>query len=249
MASPRPRSCRRRRRGGRPPRGRRPQDEQRRPEGRRRPHRMDGQAYPGRVAVSTGDLLAAALDYVERGWPVFPCRPGDKVPLAELAPHGLKEATCDPDVVRGGGSAVPGRTSASPPGTRSTHSTSTGPTLSHFSSWLAMPMVTTSRARPSRHRGAGTATSPRPGWATRSTSSPASTGVASGATWSPLLHVGRPGAIRGSLEGSRTKGPTPSSWRRRRGWHACTRLGGRPGHRGRVDRLATSPPRTTAALH
>ncbi len=69
---------------------------------------MDGQAYPGRVAVSTGDLLAAALDYVERGWPVFPCRPGDKVPLAELAPHGLKEATCDPDVVRAWWECCPG---------------------------------------------------------------------------------------------------------------------------------------------
>jgi len=49
--------------------------------------------------VVTSDLLTAARDYAERGWPVFPCAPGEKVPLGKLAPHGLKNATTDPAVI------------------------------------------------------------------------------------------------------------------------------------------------------
>jgi hypothetical protein len=36
--------------------------------------------------------LANALAYSKRGWHVFPCRPGGKVPLT---PHGFKDATRD----------------------------------------------------------------------------------------------------------------------------------------------------------
>jgi hypothetical protein len=38
----------------------------------------------------------AALRYAGRGWPVFPLRPGEKVPAVA---HGVKEATCDPGQV------------------------------------------------------------------------------------------------------------------------------------------------------
>jgi len=48
----------------------------------------------------SNELLTAALAYAKRGWPVFPCTPGEKVPLGKLAPHGLKDATADPETIR-----------------------------------------------------------------------------------------------------------------------------------------------------
>jgi Bifunctional DNA primase/polymerase, N-terminal len=38
--------------------------------------------------------------YAAHGWPVLPLRPGGKEPLGALAPHGVKDATCDAGVVR-----------------------------------------------------------------------------------------------------------------------------------------------------
>lgn len=47
------------------------------------------------------DLERAALLYAKRGWHVFPLKPGTKQPHPKLAPHGLKDATTDADVIRG----------------------------------------------------------------------------------------------------------------------------------------------------
>ena len=49
----------------------------------------------------------AALAYAARGWHVFPCRPGGKEPLGKLAPHGVKDATTDPEQIRRWWTACP----------------------------------------------------------------------------------------------------------------------------------------------
>ena len=41
----------------------------------------------------TSTVLSHALACAERGWPVFPCRPGEKTPATE---HGHLDATTDP---------------------------------------------------------------------------------------------------------------------------------------------------------
>lgn len=43
------------------------------------------------------DHLAAALWYAAAGWPVFPCKPGEKVPHGFLVPHGVKDASTAAD--------------------------------------------------------------------------------------------------------------------------------------------------------
>ena len=42
--------------------------------------------------------LRQALAYARRGWPVFPCQPGQKIPAT---PHGFRDATTDPDQITG----------------------------------------------------------------------------------------------------------------------------------------------------
>jgi Bifunctional DNA primase/polymerase, N-terminal len=55
----------------------------------------------------TDDLaLRQALAYARRGWPVFPCRPGQKVPATR---HGFRDATTDPDQITGWFGRDPGR--------------------------------------------------------------------------------------------------------------------------------------------
>ena len=41
----------------------------------------------------TGDTLNHALGYAARGWPVFPCQPGQKTPATT---HGYRDASTDP---------------------------------------------------------------------------------------------------------------------------------------------------------
>jgi len=51
-------------------------------------------------------VLAHALAYAQRGWPVFPCRPGGKEPAT---PHGFKDATTDPGRITAWWTAEPRR--------------------------------------------------------------------------------------------------------------------------------------------
>jgi hypothetical protein len=47
----------------------------------------------------TDDLaLRQALAYARRGWPVFPCLPGQKIPATQ---HGFRDATTDPNQITG----------------------------------------------------------------------------------------------------------------------------------------------------
>jgi hypothetical protein len=45
-------------------------------------------------------VIPAALAWLDRGFAVFPLKPRGKVPLGSLVPHGLKEASRDPAVIR-----------------------------------------------------------------------------------------------------------------------------------------------------
>jgi bifunctional DNA primase/polymerase-like protein len=45
-------------------------------------------------------FLEAALSYARRNWHMLPVQPGGKVPLAALAPHGLRDATTDAETIR-----------------------------------------------------------------------------------------------------------------------------------------------------
>ncbi len=45
-------------------------------------------------------LLDAALYYASIKWPIFPCKPGTKVPDGAIVPHGVKHATIDAARIR-----------------------------------------------------------------------------------------------------------------------------------------------------
>jgi Bifunctional DNA primase/polymerase, N-terminal len=45
-------------------------------------------------------FLVSALGWLDRGFPVFPLRPRDKIPLGELVPHGFKDACRDRATIR-----------------------------------------------------------------------------------------------------------------------------------------------------
>lgn len=47
---------------------------------------------PARIASHSDSLRRAAHLYAEKGWPIFPCRPGDKIPGTS---HGYLDATID----------------------------------------------------------------------------------------------------------------------------------------------------------
>ena len=54
----------------------------------------------------TSPTLRYALGYAARGWPVFPCQPGQKIPATQ---HGYRDATTDPDQITAWFSRHPGR--------------------------------------------------------------------------------------------------------------------------------------------
>lgn len=47
------------------------------------------------------ELLGAALGYAEQGYLVLPLTPNEKVPLGKLVRHGLRDASSDPERIRG----------------------------------------------------------------------------------------------------------------------------------------------------
>jgi len=54
----------------------------------------------------TGDTLRQALAYAGRGWPVFPCQPGQKIPATT---HGYRDATTNPRQITEWFTRHPGR--------------------------------------------------------------------------------------------------------------------------------------------
>jgi hypothetical protein len=59
-------------------------------------------------------VLRQALAYARRGWPVFPCQPGQKIPATA---HGFRDATTDPDQITGWFTRHPDRNLAIATGT------------------------------------------------------------------------------------------------------------------------------------
>lgn len=55
-------------------------------------------------ALSPTALRDTALWYAAQGWPVFPCKPGEKMPATR---NGFKDATTDPDVIGAWWAATP----------------------------------------------------------------------------------------------------------------------------------------------
>jgi hypothetical protein len=52
-------------------------------------------------------ILKAAANLARHGLAVFPCQPRGKAPLGSLAPHGVHDATHDPEIIRGWWRAEP----------------------------------------------------------------------------------------------------------------------------------------------
>lgn len=59
---------------------------------------------PDAERVVTDDMLRQALSYAARGWPVFPCQPGQKIPATR---HGYRDATTDQERITAWFSLLP----------------------------------------------------------------------------------------------------------------------------------------------
>ena len=64
--------------------------------------------------TGTGTMLRAALAYARRGWPVFPCHPGQKAPATR---HGYRDASTDEQQITRWFERHPGRNLAIATGT------------------------------------------------------------------------------------------------------------------------------------
>jgi len=76
---------------------------------------LDAEDASTRARLAEPDALrAAAHYYADRNWPVFPCKPGEKVPATR---HGLKDATTSHDMIDQWWTATPTYNIGLPTGT------------------------------------------------------------------------------------------------------------------------------------
>ena len=156
-------------------------------------------------------FLDDALAYAARGWPVFPLRPGEKVPLIAKAAggNGVHDATTDPDQIRAWWTKHPTANiglAAVPPSGCWTSTTRAG--------------RTSTRTPPTR-----TAPTPSPPCSGASAGCRATVRQYTGGMGWQLLLQARPAhQERGArcCPASIPAAPAATSWRRRR----CTRAGG-----------------------
>ena len=71
-----------------------------------RPLRPHPPRHPGPERAMTDATLRQALAYARRGWPVFPCLPGQKIPATT---HGFRDATTDEQQITAWFTRHPGR--------------------------------------------------------------------------------------------------------------------------------------------
>ena len=179
---------------------------------------------PTRSTPMTNPVLRRALAYADRGWPVFPCQPGQKIPAT---PHGYRDATTDPRpdhrVVRRPPGPEPGRRHRRPRPRRPGHRP----------------------ARPRRQR----LPRPRPAPRRRAARRRRRQRPHPQRRPAPLLHRLQPSAAATCPPATSTScPPAATSWPRpRRSAASPTSVTGRPGQAGALDWAAVPPSWTLRA--